>query len=114
MCSTRRSPSRARWATRPSEARGAASGPSGGWGDALSALLHTGRWPFAPGSVIGKVFHVGETQSWFDPAGQVTRVFVEDLTRVVLITVFVLIALLVRKAWAGKSITHDQQEGPRL
>jgi len=45
---------------------------------------------------------------------RVPLVEVHNLTRVVLITVFVLIALLVRKAWAGKSITHDQQEGPRL
>jgi hypothetical protein len=73
--------------------------------------LSTGRWPFDPGSVIGKIFHVGATESWFDADGAVTRVFVEDLTRVVLITVFVLIALLVRKAFKGRTITHERQEG---
>ena len=92
---------------------GALIKPVGAWGDALSSLLSTGRWPFAPGSVIGKIFHVGETKSWFDASGAVTRVFVEDLTRVVLITVFVLIALLVRKAFAGRTFTNKTEGGPR-
>jgi hypothetical protein len=44
--------------------------------------------------VIGKLLHVGATEGWFAASGALTRVFVEDLSRVVLITVFVLIALL--------------------
>lgn len=90
---------------------GALIKPTGSWGDAFGSLISAGSWPFDPGSVIGKIFHIGATESWFGPDGQITRVFVEDLTRVVLITMFVLIALLVRKAWAGRVITHEVQKG---
>ena len=92
---------------------GALIKPTGGWGEAFGSLIQHGSWPLHPGSVIGKVLHIGAAQSWFDGAGNVTRIFVEDLTRVVLITVFVLIALLVRKAWVGKTIVHERQEGKR-
>jgi NSS family neurotransmitter:Na+ symporter len=86
--------------------------PSMGWGAAFHALTTTGSWPFDPGSVIGKLIHVGTDWSWFDvKSGQVTRIFVEDLTRIVLITVFALIAALVRKAWRGRVITHEVQAG---
>lgn len=90
---------------------GALIKPTGSWGDALGALIQHGDWPLHPGSVIGKVLHIGATESWLDAQGGVTRIFVEDLTRVVLITVFVLIALLVRKAWRGKTIVHERQQG---
>lgn len=86
--------------------------PSVGWGDAASQLVSTGSWPFDPGSVIGKLLHVGTDWSWFDPkTGDVTKVFVEDLTRLVLLTVFALIAALVRKAWRDRAVTHEAQAG---
>jgi SNF family Na+-dependent transporter len=90
---------------------GALIKPSGSWGDAMGSLISVGRWPLDPGSVIGKVLHVGASESWFDAQGNITKVAVEDLTRVVLITVFVLIAMLVRKAWKGRVIVHERQEG---
>jgi len=92
---------------------GALIKPKGPWTDALGSLLAGGSWPLDPGSVIGKVLHVGATESWLDAQGGITKIAVEDITRVVLITVFVLIALLVRKAWKGRTITHERQEGHR-
>jgi NSS family neurotransmitter:Na+ symporter len=86
--------------------------PSVGWGEAAHTLVTTGWWPFDPGSVIGKLIHVGTDWSWFDKkTGNVTPIFVEDLTRIVLLTVFALIAALVRKAWRDKVIVHDIQPG---
>ncbi|HEY0136460.1 MAG TPA: sodium-dependent transporter [Nannocystis sp.] len=90
---------------------GALIKPVGSWGDAMGSLISAGHWPLDPGSVIGKVLLVGATESWFDAQGNITKVAVEDITRVVLITVFVLIALLVRKAWKGRVIVHERQEG---
>jgi SNF family Na+-dependent transporter len=89
---------------------GALIKPLGSWGDAVGALVSTGSWPFDPGSVIGKLLHVGATEGNFID-GEITRVGVENLSRIVLVTVFVLVALLVRKAFKGRTITHERQEG---
>jgi NSS family neurotransmitter:Na+ symporter len=80
------------------------------WGDAVALLFSTGSWPFDPGSVIGKLLHVGATEGNFAD-GALTKVGVENLSRIVLVTVFVLMALLVRKAFKGRTITHERQEG---
>ncbi|MBL9104141.1 MAG: sodium-dependent transporter [Myxococcales bacterium] len=85
--------------------------PSTGWGEAFNKLTSTGSWPFDPGSVIGKLIHVGTDWSWFDRTGNVTRVFVEDLTRIVLLTVFALIAALVHRAWRGRTGPDAQPGG---
>lgn len=95
---------------------GAMVNPSVSWGEAVSQLLSTGSWPFAAESVLGKVLHVGETGGYFDAAGRITPMFVKDLTRVVLLTVFSLIAVLVWKAFRGRNIEAstqrpDQSEG---
>jgi NSS family neurotransmitter:Na+ symporter len=89
---------------------GALIKPLGSWGDAVHALFSTGSWPFDPGSVIGKLLHVGATEGNFAD-GALTKVGVENLSRIVLVTVFVLMALLVRKAFKGRTITHERQEG---
>jgi len=89
---------------------GALIKPVGAWGDAVGLLLGTGSWPFDPGSVIGKLLHVGATEGNFGANG-VTRVGVENFTRIVLLAMFVVIALVVRRAWKGRTITHERQEG---
>ncbi|MDC0667636.1 sodium-dependent transporter [Nannocystis radixulma] len=95
---------------------GAMVNPSGSWGEAVSQLFSTGSWPLAAESVLGKVLHVGETGGYFDATGKITPMFVKDLTRVVLLTVFSLIAVLVWKAFRGRNIEAstqrpDQSEG---
>jgi SNF family Na+-dependent transporter len=78
---------------------GAMIQPTGEWGDAISSLLHGGGWPFAPQSVVGRVFHVGDASyTWFEN-GHVTRAMVQDVTRLLLLTVLGCIAVLVRNAW---------------
>lgn len=89
---------------------GALIKPVGAWGDAVGLLLSTGSWPFDPGSVIGKLLHVGATEGNFGADG-ITRVGVENFTRIVLLAMFVVIALVVRRAWKGRTITHERQEG---
>lgn len=86
---------------------GAMIQPSTGWGEAVSTLLSSGSWPFAPGSVVGKLLHVGETGGWFDAQGKITPVFVKDLTRVILLTLFAAIAALVWKAFRGRDIENE-------
>lgn len=77
--------------------------PEGDWSVAFSSLAAGDGWPFAPDSVIGKIFHVGlEKYVWFDERGFATRALVEDLTRGLLLIVFLTLAFLVWKAWRNK------------
>ena len=78
---------------------GALVKPTGAWGAALSSLVAGRGWPFAPDSVIGKILHVGVDHRWLDAEGYLTRAFVEDATRVLLAGVFLVCAVLVRRAW---------------
>ncbi|WP_434427893.1 sodium-dependent transporter [Nannocystis pusilla] len=95
---------------------GAMVKPSIGWSEAASQLMSTGSWPFAVDSVLGKLLHVGETGGYFDASGKITPMFVKDLTRVILLTVFAMIAALVWRAFRGRNIEAstqrpDEQEG---
>ena len=89
---------------------GAMIQPNVPWGEALSQLLGGGGWPLAAESVLGKLLHIGDSTGWFKPDGGVTPVFVKDLTRVVLLTVFALIAALVWRAFRGRKISHEGAE----
>ncbi len=82
---------------------GAMFNPTGGdWGSAFSSLFSGGGWSFDPGSVIGRVLHTGADYAYFDETGHGTRVLVQDLTRGLLLLVFLLCAFLVWKAWRNK------------
>ncbi len=84
---------------------GALIQPAAPWGEAIRGLLAGEGWALAPGSVIGKVLHVGDEQyAWFAD-GEPTRAFVQDMTRLLLLAVFAGFALLVRKAFRGKEGT---------
>jgi len=84
---------------------GAMFQPGGGdWGAALGSLFSGAGWPFDPGSVIGRLFHIGEpAYTWFDSAGRGTRALVQDLTRLLLTMVFVFCGFLIWKAWQLKA-----------
>jgi len=72
----------------------------GEWGKAFSSLTSGNGWPFAGDSVIGKVIHAGVANyEWFDASGHATRALVEDLTRALLLVVFLICGFLVWKAW---------------
>ena len=79
---------------------GALIQPLGGdWGAAFSGLFSGEGWSFDPSSVIGRIFHAGEEYVWFDADGGPTAIFVQDLTRFVLLAVFGTWAYLTRRAW---------------
>lgn len=80
---------------------GALVQPAGrAWGAAFRSLFGGGGWPFAPESVIGRVFHLGAGDwSWFDAAGRPTAVLVQDGTRLLLLLVFLAWVALVHIAW---------------
>lgn len=86
---------------------GAMIQPAVPWGLALEGLLNGEGWQFAANSVIGKILHVGDTGGYVDPAGNVTPMFVKDLTRVVLLTVFALMGTLVWKAFRGRNMATE-------
>jgi SNF family Na+-dependent transporter len=78
--------------------------PQGGnWAGAFSSLFSGGGWPLDPGSILGKILHVGiDDTRWFVD-GSPTRVFIIDATRILLTLTFIGIALLVRTAWLRKA-----------
>ena len=77
------------------------------WGAAFWNLFEGNGWPFAPESVIGRILHVGEeSYVWFDAAGMPTQAFVQDLTRTLLLAIFITCAVLVWKAWRNKNRSH--------
>jgi SNF family Na+-dependent transporter len=76
--------------------------PKATWGEAFSSLAAGAGWPLAPDSVIGKVLHVGEERVWFELNGEVTRMLVEDASRLLLLGVFATLSLLVWEAWRRK------------
>lgn len=74
----------------------------GDWGAALAALGSGAGWPFAADSVIGKVLHSGAAhEAWF-VAGEITPRFVQDLTRILLLGVFLLLTFLVWRSWRSR------------
>jgi NSS family neurotransmitter:Na+ symporter len=77
--------------------------PAGGdWSGALRGLFSGAGWPFAPESVIGKLLHTGVVDyAWFRD-GYPTREFVQDMTRLLLVGVFVFWGILVWNAWRRK------------
>jgi neurotransmitter:Na+ symporter, NSS family len=73
------------------------------WGDAMGMLLSGGGWPLHPSSVIGTVFHVGDADyRWFNDAGYGTPAMVQDLTRLLLMLVFIFCCYLVYRAFKLK------------
>lgn len=83
---------------------GATFKPSTDWSIAIMNLFSGNGWLFAPDSVIGVIFHIGSKDTTWFIDGLPTKVFVQDLTRVILLITFTLIALLVHKAWKKKKV----------
>lgn len=78
--------------------------PAGGeWVNAFSSLSRGDGWPLDAGSIIGKIMHVGNDDTrWFEDGGVPTRVFIIDMTRLLLLSVFIGIAIAIRVAWKRK------------
>jgi SNF family Na+-dependent transporter len=84
---------------------GAMIKPESGWQEAWASLWAGTGWPFAPDSVIGMVLHKGapEGYHWFDlQTGRATKALVQDLTRLLLLVVFLVCSVLVWAAWQRK------------
>ena len=83
---------------------GALIKPVGRWSVAVGSLFTGDGWPWAPDSVIGRVLHVADSRyAWVDPGGHLTRAFVQDATRMILLLVFIGFAVLVWAAWRRKA-----------
>jgi len=86
---------------------------AGDWQAAVSVLTSGGGWPLAADSVLGKVLHVGVEGGWFDAAGNATPRFVQDLTRLLLTSVFAVLSFLVWRSWRRKAARGEIPGGPR-
>ncbi|MBM4172591.1 MAG: sodium:calcium symporter [Ignavibacteria bacterium] len=83
---------------------GALIKPSTDWLTAFSNLFSGLGWPFAPESVIGKIFHVGSDKYKWVVDGMFTSDFVKDITRLLLAATFILISYMVYIAWKRKKL----------
>lgn len=80
--------------------------PIGGeWISAFASVLSGNGWPFDGGSIIGKIMHVGFADTRWFIDGNPTKVFITDLTRMLLLATFIGIAIIIRNAWAKKEKT---------
>ncbi len=70
------------------------------WGAAFHSLFAGEGWPFAPESVLGRIFHFGDARyERFDALGRPTAALVQDATRMLLLVLFLACTALVWKAW---------------
>lgn len=75
---------------------------NGDWAGAFSSLMTGNGWPLDSGSIIGKILHLGiDDTSWF-VNGEPTRVFIIDVTRIILLITFIIVAVVIRIAWNRK------------
>ena len=81
---------------------GALIKPSTEWVTAFSNLFGGNGWSFAPDSVIGVIFHIGEKNYTLFANGEPTKIFIKDFTRIILMITFSVFAYLVHKAWSNK------------
>lgn len=90
--------------------------PEGGnWIAAVSGLFSGNGWPFGSDSIISKIFHLHEPdRSWFVD-NQITRVFIIDMTRLLLLALFIGLSGLVyravknRRRLSAHEITRESQ-----
>ncbi len=67
---------------------------SGEWSQAFHQLFSGKGWPLAPDSVIGKIFHIGVEDR--------ENIWITNLTRILLMSVYFLFGYLTYKAWKLK------------
>jgi len=75
---------------------------SGDWIGAFGSLFSGNGWPFDAGSIIGKIAHVGFTDTRWFVDGDPTKVFIVDMTRILLMLTFVGIAVVISRAWKNR------------
>jgi neurotransmitter:Na+ symporter, NSS family len=74
--------------------------PLGGkWKPAFNQLFAGQGWPLDPGSIIGKLFKLGVEDTRYFIDGMPTSVFIIDMTRLLLLITFIIIAAAVWYAW---------------
>lgn len=76
------------------------------WAGAFQSLISGDGWNFDPGSIISMIFHLNvEDYRWFAD-GKPTNLFLIDLSRLLLVAVFVLVAVMVRKAGKRRELLN--------
>jgi hypothetical protein len=89
--------------------------PLGGkWKPAFSRLFAGQGWPLDPGSVIGKLFKLGIEDTRYFIDGIPTSVFIVDMTRLLLLITFILVAIAVWYAWKRHDNTPAKQKEASL
>jgi hypothetical protein len=77
--------------------------PAGGdWLLSFQSLLTGKGWPLASDSVIGTILNIGiEETRWFID-GVPTKVFIIDMTRILILLTFIGIGIVIYIAWKRK------------
>ncbi|HOC26108.1 MAG TPA: sodium-dependent transporter [bacterium] len=75
---------------------------AGNWAAAFGSLFSGGGWPFAADSVIGTVLNVGIAEKRWFIDGMPTQIFILNMTRLLLLSTFIIIGVAVYAAWRRK------------
>lgn len=79
------------------------------WIAALSSLLQGNGWPFDANSIISRIFHLHETTSSWLIDGRVTRLFIIDMSRLLMLLLFGILSMMAFKARQNRRRLESSQ-----
>lgn len=68
------------------------------WVSAVSSLLRVEGWPFAADSIISRILHLHETTYFWFVDGRITRLFIIDMSRLLMLLIFLGLSWMAYKA----------------
>lgn len=83
---------------------------NGKWKDAFTKLFNGRGWPLDPGSVVGKILKIGVDDTRYFVDGLPTSIFIIDMTRILLLVTFFLVAGAVWYVWRNHASTPTATE----
>ena len=87
--------------------------PEGGnWIIAFSRLMSGEGWLFAADSIISKILHLHEADRSWLVDGQITRIFIIDMTRLLLLSLFAGLTVMVYRAARARKLKYGQIQIP--
>jgi len=84
--------------------------PAGGqWGAAFRQLFSGRGWTFDASSLVSQVLHLHETDTRWFINGRVTKIFIIDMSRVLLTLAFLSIAIMVKRVTGRQNESQDME-----
>lgn len=68
------------------------------WVGAITSLLQGGGWSFAPDSIVSRILHLNESSTTWLRDGHITRLFIIDMTRLLMLALFAGLSVIAYRA----------------